>query len=296
MPPAVTSAIDATGITYEINDSFENGLSGDFPWHTTEDMPWTVKEDDVSDGKFAAWSKPGLEAGEMSDLHVAIQTKHGGTLFFDFKTQVRMPWSGSYINLDGESKKGYTFAKPDWMELSLPIPEGEHVVMFRAWAPTLGKPDVEPDVSGTIGLDNVSFMPNLVEGFEEEGGELALDGMEFDGTPWTFDSTEHHEGDVSLKSPDGKSSTLEFDLTVPRRGSDISFWYKSGVTMPSDRFTFKINGRMLLVVTKVETEWTQFTNSLPPGNDYILEWEYLKMGDGGGGSVWIDDIEIMAKA
>ena len=50
------------------------------------------------------------------------------------------------------------------------------------------------------------------------------------------------------------------------------------------------------MVTKVETEWTQFTNSLPPGNDYISEWEYLKMGDGGGGSVWIDDIEIMAKA
>lgn len=161
-PPAAgeMGVIDATSLTTEIKDGFENGLSGTFPWFTLPMRPWTTVTDDKTEGSFSARSTGGLERGETSDLQLAIKTSTGGVLSFDFKTDVRMPWSGCYINLDNESKKGYTFPKPDWIPLTLPIPPGDHIVMFRAWAPDSESPPSDPGVSGTIGVDNVRFMPN----------------------------------------------------------------------------------------------------------------------------------------
>ena len=177
--------------------------------------------------------------------------------------------------------------------MSLPIPEGDHVVMFRAWAPNLVKPETDPGVSGTIGVDNVSFMPKLFEGFE--AGELEWNTVKFKGSgQWSFDNTKAHDGSVSLKSPSlmpKESSSMEFEVTIPRRGADINFWYFPDVGR--GKFAFKINNKAVVDVIKSESAWKQFTKALPPGT-YKLEWEYSKDSTGEGG-VWIDDIGIVGK-
>ena len=156
----------------------------------------------------------------------------------------------------------------------------------------MARPPSGPGVSGRIGIDNVSFMPALFASFEEN--EIDKEGMEVDGPDWTFDGSKAYDGDVSIKSP-GQTSRLKLNLSVPRRESDISFWFYSDVEMPDDMFVFKINGKAVLNVSQSKGEWQQFTNSIPPGRTYVLEWEYTKRG-GAGGGIWLDQIEIRGKA
>ena len=146
-------------------DSFENGgLSSDlFPWQTSSSNPWTTVTSDSTDGTASARSSSNLQSGETSDLYIIIQSNYGGTLHFDFKSDVKMPYSGCYINIDDESKSGYTYPIPDWIvDMTLVVPAGEHTVTFRAWAPNLTVPGGDGGgVSGTIGVDNVRFVANL---------------------------------------------------------------------------------------------------------------------------------------
>ena len=188
--------------------------------------------------------------------------------------------------------------------MMLPIPEGNPVVTFRVWSPNgFGKP-VSP-VSNTIGVDNVSFMPNLKEDFE--GGKLAWGdeetGLQFTGNGmWEFDWTESHEGEVSLRTPKtlkaGQWTSMKFEVIAPRRGADIDFYYLCQAQMPFDKFMFKIDGEIMLSETRVTNEWQEYFSTLAPGK-HELEWKYFKEANDNGnhhpgkGGVWIDDIRII---
>ncbi|KAL7526932.1 hypothetical protein ACHAXR_001716, partial [Thalassiosira sp. AJA248-18] len=289
----VTTAIDATALTHVVTDGFENGLTGGFPWHTSPELPWSTTQVDKSEGSFSAQSHP-VGSGDKSDLHVAIQSKHGGTLYFDFRPDVKMPYSGCYINIDNESKVGYTYPR-EWMALTLSIPPGSPIVMFRAWAPNIGKPASNPKESGTVFLDNVSFMPSLFENFEGDG-VLEWNTVKFEGKQWGFDSTKFYEGKASFRSPTlgakGKSS-MKFEVIVPRYGADVNFYFYSGVASPQDKFVFKINNVMVKQSTTATEKWEQFTMALVPGT-HDLEWVWE--AGGGTGAVWIDNIGIVGKS
>jgi hypothetical protein len=302
-PPDVSLAIDATGITKEIKDGFEDGISGTWPWVTTEALPWIINSDDKTEGQFSVRSHA-VESGEKSDLSVAIQSSYGGVMYFDFKTDVKMPYSGCYINIDGESKVGYTFPKEDWLQKTLAISEGEHVVMFRAWAPTLSSPATPSDVSNTIALDNVSFMPNLLEDFE--GGKLAWgNDMKFEGQNsfWRFDWNKAHTGKVAIRTPsslnDGQSTAMSYEVFVPRRGSTLSFWYFCQAAKPFDSLAFKVDGMVVLEVTEIKEEWEEYTQNLTPGT-HKLSWHYERLDSSGehpgDSGFWIDDIKITGKS
>jgi len=157
-----SQVLDVTSITTEISDSFENGISGDWPWSTSNSNPWTIYQDDKTDGFYSVRSATNLSPGETSDLYISINSINGGTLTFDLKSDVKMPYTGCYINIDDESKGGYTYPKSEWdIDKSIPVVSGGmHVVMFRTWAPNYSQGG-ESGVSGTITLDNVRFMPNL---------------------------------------------------------------------------------------------------------------------------------------
>jgi len=157
-----SQVLDMTSITTEISDSFENGISGDWPWLTSTSNPWTIYQDDKTDGSYSVRSAIDLSPGETSDLYISINSINGGTLTFDLKSDVKMPYTGCYINIDDESKGGYTYPKSEWdIDKSIPVVSGGvHVIMFRTWAPNYSQGG-ESGVSGTITLDNVRFMPNL---------------------------------------------------------------------------------------------------------------------------------------
>jgi len=157
-----SQVLDVTSITTEISDSFENGISGDWHWSTSTSNPWTIYQDDKTDGSHSVRSATNLSPGETSDLYISINSINGGTLTFDLKSDVKMPYTGCYINIDDESKGGYTYPKPEWdIDKSIPVGSGGvHVIMFRTWAPNYSQGG-ESGVSGTITLDNVRFMPNL---------------------------------------------------------------------------------------------------------------------------------------
>merc|ERR1712176_365305 len=97
----------------------------------------------------------------------------------------------------------------------------------------------------------------------------------------------------------GQSSKMKLDVEVPRKGSDLNFWYFASVKLPFDSFKFRINGKVVLHIKDVEEDWKQFTKPLLPGT-WKLEWEYAKeSGSGkhpGDAAVWIDDIEIKGKS
>jgi len=293
LPPSIKAAIDSTGIVGMITDGFEEGLTGGFPWSTSEDFPWTTYEADKTEGKFSARSHP-VDAGKRSDLQLAIKSKHGGILLFDFKSDVKMPFTGCYVNLDGKSITGYTYPKPDWIKtMGVKVPPGDRVIMFRSWAPSIGGSTKSPGVSGTIGLDNVSYTPTLFDGFEAGKLEWKSD-LEFKGPgKWKIVSSEAHEGSSSLTSPRdlkrGQSNRMELELTMPQKGGSLSFWYRS--TLNGDTFSFLMGDFSGLMVDQSK-EWTEFKSTLPPGNNK-LTWLFSK--DGTGGVIWIDEIRIEAK-
>jgi hypothetical protein len=294
IPPVVLSAIDARHATSEILDSFENGLTGAFPWSTTPDKPWTIDNSIAVDGSSSAVSSP-ITKGETSDLYVAVNSQHGGAFFFFFKSDVQMPYSGCYINIDGVSDRGYTYPTKDWMDLTMPIEPGQHVIMFRTWAPTVSLPGGSP-VSNTIHVDKVSFQPTLFEDYESKS--LAWNTIKMTGKEWAFDETKAHGGNVSLRSPSGlnvgQSSKMSFELTTSRRGSVLSFHYNSDGWVPSDKFMFKIDGNIVLEVTKSSRGWEQETAIISPGM-HILSWEFVRAGNEGGGAVWLDDMKIVPR-
>ncbi|KAL7432395.1 hypothetical protein ACHAXM_003081, partial [Skeletonema potamos] len=301
IPPVVKTTIDTTTLTTEIYDGFEQGLTS-WPWVTTPNLPWSTFSSDKYQGSFSARSHP-VKQGEQSDLHIAIKSTDGGVVSFWIKVDVQMPFSGCYINVDGLSKKGYTNPSSVWREEALPIPAGQHVVMFRAWSPNFTLPPTGGDaVSHTILIDNVSFMPIISEGFEE--GKLQWGAaMTFTGdSVWEMDSSYAHGGSISLRSPvlgAGQSSTLNLEVSVPSKGSILTFWHHTSVWLPVDLFSFKINGNIALRITQPLLGWQQFTVSLPPGKKVILEWSYERQSNDkfsdhpGKKQVWIDDIKII---
>lgn len=165
--------------------------------------------------------------------------------------------------------------------------------MFRTWAPSIGGSTKSPGVSGTVGLDNVSYTPTLFDGFE--AGKLEWEGdLEFQGHgKWEIVSSEAHEGISSLRSPEdlewGQSNMMKLELTMPQTGGSVSFWYRS--TLSGDKFSFIIGDSGALMVEQPK-EWTVFTSSLPPGNNKLT---WLISQDGIGGGIWIDEIRIEAR-
>jgi hypothetical protein len=145
-------------------------------------------------------------------------------------------------------------------------------------------------------------MPIISEGFEE--GKLQWGAaMTFTGdSVWEMDSSYAHGGSISLRSPvlgAGQSSTLNLEVSVPSKGSILTFWHHTSVWLPVDLFSFKINGNIALRITQPLLGWQQFTVSLPPGKKVILEWSYERQSNDkfsdhpGKKQVWIDDIKII---
>ena len=256
-------------------------------------------DSDKKEGTYSARSAP-VTKGEHSDLHVAISSPLGGVLYYYLKTDVQMPHSGCYVNVDGFSETGYTYRSKDWMELNLSIEPGDHVIMWRAWSPAVSLSST-PVASGTIFLDEVSFQPVLIEGFEE--GRLLWNSMTFIGFgEWTFDNSNASQGSSSFRSPSlqaGEYSVLSFEVTAPKRGSVLTFWYQASVWMPQDNFIFSINGKPVILRESPSPGWESFGVALTPGTS-TLRWEYNKKSDvgthGGEGAVWLDEISIKPRS
>ncbi|EJK58566.1 hypothetical protein THAOC_21299, partial [Thalassiosira oceanica] len=294
----VVQLIDATSLQGVVTDGFESGkLDGRFPWSTTESYPWTVSSDGARSGTYSAASPVDLPPGSKSELHLGINTPQGGALYYDVKADVMFPWSGFYINLDGTSKKGYTFPM-DWGRRgSISIPPGEHGVTFQVMAFDVEGP-AESSSSGVVRIDDVSFYPTILEDFE--GGRIRAKNAEFAGVPWSLDATSGGADGSStcLKSPAlfGSNSSSKFKITVevPPMGGDLAFEYRSTVQMPKDKFMVKINHTVSKMVSSPTSRWESFERGLPPGTSTV-EFEYATM-TGGEGSVWLDNIRITPRA
>jgi len=289
VPPVVSSAIDARQFTDEVTDGFENGLDGVFPWSTSVDKPWTIDKTNYNQGIASAKSSP-VTKGETSDLYVAVNSDHGGTFFFSMKSDVQMPYSGFYVNVDDKSQLGYTYPTPNWVDQTVTVQPGQHVLMFRTWAPSVSSSSSTKS-SGTVNIDKVSFQPHLLENFESQ--KLSWKSLVFVGAEWTFDSTNPHGGTVSLRSPtlsSGQSSKMSFEFTTSTKGSSLEFWYKANI-FSSDKFSFLIDGYAVLDVTSSTGEWKSLSKSLAPGK-HTIEWKFVKSGSGSS-AVWIDDIRIL---
>lgn len=323
IPPVVSSAIDARQFTDEVIDGFENGLDGVFrkcadvaiveyyiksseslmalllsfyapssvleAWSTSVDKPWTIDKTKYNQGTASAKSSP-VTKGETSDLYVAVNSDHGGTFFFSMKSDVQMPFSGFYINVDDKSQFGYTYPTPNWVDQTVTVLPGQHVLMFRTWAPSVSSSSSTTS-SGTVNIDKVSFQPHLLENFESQ--KLSWKAIVFTGAEWTFDSTNAHGGTVSLRSPtlsSGQSSKMSFEFTTSTKGSSLEFWYNANISS-SDKFSFLIDGYAVLDVTSSTGEWKSLSKSLAPGK-HTIEWKFVKSGSGSS-AVWIDDIRIL---
>ena len=289
IPPVVESAIDGRKFIDEVMDGFENGIGGVFPWSTTVNTPWVIDNKIYNEGISSAKSAP-LTKGQTSDLYVAVNSNWGGTFFFSMKSDVQMPYSGFYVNVDNKSKMGYTFPTSDWRDLSLTVEAGQHVLMFRTWIPSISSGS-SPTSTGTVNIDKVSFQPHLIENFESK--ELVWNATKFTGSDWLFDTSNPHSGSVSLRSPDlitGQSSSMSLEFNTASRGSTVEFWFYSDILI-SDMFEFNLDGFTILQITSSSQLWKKQTKSLVPGK-HTLEWKFIKSSDADS-KVWIDDIRIL---
>lgn len=290
-PVVLENVLDTRTFVEEISDGFENGIGSVFPWQTTADNPWTLDSIHFNEGTQSARSSV-VSPGETSDMYLAVDSDHGGTFSFSMKSDVQMPYSGFYVNLDDKSKMGYTFPTSNWRDLSVKVDAGHHVLMFRTWAPTSAA-GVSSTTTGTVYIDKVSFIPHLVEDFESK--ELSWDGAQ---TDWVFDTSRSHGGSVSLSSPDlgsGQIATMSFEFTTATKGSSVEFFYNSDISS-KDIFQFKIDGHPVLQVTKTNESdtWKLKDKKMVPGT-HKLEWSFMCNGDSGS-KVWIDDIRILPLA
>jgi hypothetical protein len=206
------------------------------------------------------------------------------------KSDVQMPYSGFYINVDDKSQAGYTYPTSDWRDLTVTVQPGQHVLMFRTWAPSISSTSSGAS-TGTVNIDKVSFQPHLLENFESK--QLTWKAMVFVGADWTFDTTNPHGGTVSLRSPtlsSGQSSKMSFEFTTSTKGASLEFWYDVKIS-GSDKFSFLIDGFAVLDVTSNTGEWKSLSKSLVPGK-HTIEWKFVKSGSGSS-TVWIDDIRIL---
>lgn len=289
LPAVVVSAIDARHLTDEVSDGFEKGINGVWPWSTTPDTPWTIDKINFKEGTASAKSAP-ISQGVSSDLYVAVNSDHGGTFFFSLKSDVQMPFSGFYVNVDSKSKMGYTFPTTDWRDLSLSVEAGQHVLMFRTWVPSLSA-SASATSTGTVNIDDVSFVPHLIEDFESD--TYAWKQLEFTGGDWIHDTSKAHGGSVSLRSPAlsaGEEAVMSFEFTTSTKGSSIEFWYYGDIA-DRDGFSFMIDGYSVLAVTSSTGAWKMQSKSLVPGT-HTIEWKVVKGGQGKT-AVWMDDIRIM---
>jgi hypothetical protein len=289
-PPVISSAIDARQFTNEVTDGFEKGLDGVFPWSTTPNNPWTIDKTIFNEGSASARSAP-ISKGETSDLYVAVNSDHGGTFYFSMKSDVQMPYSGFYINIDNKSKAGYTFPTQDWRDLSVTVEAGQHVLMFRTWVPSSAS-GPSPTTTGTVNIDKVSFQPHLIEDFE--GNELAWPTAEFIGNDWIFDTSNPHAGSFALCSPNlnsGQRATMKFEFITPSKGSKIEFWSLPKLN-GQDKFEVKIDGFEVIGLTSAKDTWVMQSKSLVPGK-HTLEWSFIKSSGNAASKVWIDDIRIL---
>lgn len=296
LPPVIKGTIDATEFTTGIFDGFEKGLTSVWPWATTSTLPWSLDTSETFEGSFSARSSPVKNMGDKSNLHIAITSPHGGVIDFWIKADVQMPYSAVFIYIDSESEFGFTYPTSEWQSITMEIPEGQHVVKISVQKPDFFLPPGGNHVSHTAWLDSVTYTPKIIEGFE--GGKLEFDSeMSFvGGVPWGFDSSVAYEGTTSLRSPiifTGQSNVL-LEMIMPKSGSLISFWYRASVSMPYDRFTFKINGQIRVDVTQRQDDWKQFTTFIPAG-EAVIEWSYKVSSAGQLGRVWIDDIQIIPR-
>lgn len=289
-PPVISAAIDARQFTNEVTDGFEKGLDGVFPWSTTPNQPWTIDKIKFNEGSASARSAP-ISKGETSDLYVAVNSDHGGTFYFSMKSDVQMPYSGFYVNVDNKSKAGYTFPTAEWRDLSVTVEAGQHVLMFRTWVPSSAS-GPSPTTTGTVNIDKVSFQPHLIEDFESEA--LAWQSNEFVDNDWVFDTSNPHAGNVALCSPDlnsGQRATMKFEFTTPSKGSKIEFWAFPRLN-GRDKFEFKIDGFDVVGLTNAQNTWKMQSKSLVPGR-HTLEWSFIKSSGDASSKIWIDDIRIL---
>jgi subtilisin family serine protease len=110
-----------------VEDGFESGDFGSFPWVFAGDAEWTITDEDASEGAYAARSGE-IYASQTSILRLDIDIVEDGELSFWFRTQ---GGSSTFSFWDGFATIESWDGVPDWTFYSYPVTAGEHTFRWR---------------------------------------------------------------------------------------------------------------------------------------------------------------------
>jgi hypothetical protein len=168
----VTSSLVPTVVSNETGppgslffDGFESGQFPTPPFTTEGDAPWTIDTERVRTGTYA------IKSGALDLLDVTPKNSNvtfttsadwpDGSLVLSVLAGVQLPIDDFIYFVDGVFR-GQLTGKSEWELLTIPLPPGEHTVMFsyKSNPLNLGElPPSSPDHIGAVFIDDVYFLP-----------------------------------------------------------------------------------------------------------------------------------------
>eukprot|EP00804_Cyclotella_cryptica_P007651 CCRYP_015237-RA/>CCRYP_015237-RA protein AED:0.25 eAED:0.25 QI:697/1/1/1/0.5/0.33/3/128/649 len=146
-------------------EGFEGGEFPIAPWFTDGDAPWTIDTERVRSGTYS------IKSGTLDLADITPQNSNltfitnsdwpDGSLVLSVLPGIELPIDECSYYVDGEFQ-GKLPENPVWQQLRIPVPPGQHIVLFSYMSNPLGLqelPPVSPDHIGAVYIDDVFFIP-----------------------------------------------------------------------------------------------------------------------------------------
>lgn len=146
-------------------EGFEGGEFPIAPWSTEGETPWAIDTERVRTGTYS------IKSGDLDLLDTTQKNSNvtfvtsadwpDGTLVLSVLAGVQLPIDDFLYFVDGEFR-GQVTGKNDWELLKIPLPPGEHTVLFSYKSNPLGLAELPPSSPTHIGaayIDNVYYLP-----------------------------------------------------------------------------------------------------------------------------------------
>lgn len=133
---------------YEFTDGFESGELKKLQWQNSGAELWTVQDQTVSFGRFAARSGV-IRDGQSSALTV-VETCRAGIGSFMVRVSSEAGWDFLEFHLNGLRIQRWS-GEADWVSFEFPVPEGVNIFEWR----------YSKDAGGTSAGQDAAFLDNL---------------------------------------------------------------------------------------------------------------------------------------
>ena len=137
-------------------EGFEDGSLGVF---TTEGKPWTITDEFSASGSKSI-KNSNTSRGESSKLVLSMDVPSDGTIFYELRHDVFVPWHELEIRVDGTVVGRFAGhdGEPTWETQKFTVKQGTHEIVWDVFTKDMQMPPVPPRGEGNVWLDDIRFV------------------------------------------------------------------------------------------------------------------------------------------